>query len=140
MFFGKDEKKLNSLYELDIQNNILITHSLFHPIVCAHNSKNQIIAFDNSEIKKFFIVYDYNFTFIRSKDVDQDLNMVNMEINENNGHIYGISLDLYKLFHFDEEFNLIENVPLKNIFPMNKECSENEFSSERHSRRQMKKL
>ena len=43
-----------------------------------------------------------------------------MNINENNRHIYGISIDLGKLLHFDEKFVLIQNVQSKNIYTVMK--------------------
>jgi hypothetical protein len=81
--------------------------------VCVNNKHKEIIILNNRVFSK------YNFDFVKiSEDednileVEDDVVINEIVVNEENKHVYGISDNRMKLFHFDEKFKLIQTIDI----------------------------
>ncbi len=116
----KEKKKLllagDTIQVLDLHSNTLEPMQTFQfnegqLNVCVNNKDKEIIILNNR------VFYKYNFDFVKiseDKILELDSNVIINEIvvNEENKHVYGISNNLGKLYHFDEEFKLIETMKI----------------------------
>jgi hypothetical protein len=79
--------------------------------VCVNNKDKEIIILNN----KVFYKYDFDFGRISEDNISelvQNLDINEIAVNEENKHIYGISDYPLQLYHFDEEFKLIETIDI----------------------------
>ena len=77
-----------------------------------NNKDKEIIILNNRVFSK------YNFDFVRlPEDEDKILKVEDIIneiiVNEENKHVYGISNNLGKLYHFDKEFKLIQTMNVR---------------------------
>ena len=84
---------------------------------CVNNKDKEIIILNNRVFSKYFYVfskYFYVFSkFVKLSEnkisgVKDDVIINEIVVNEENKHVYGISNNSNKLFHFDEKFKLIQ--------------------------------
>jgi hypothetical protein len=76
------------------------------------NNKDKEIIILN---KNVFSKCNFNFVKIsedKTLSLEDDFIINEIFVNEENKHVYGISNNSHKLFHFDEEFKLIETMDI----------------------------
>jgi hypothetical protein len=120
----KEKKKLllagKTIQSLDLHSNTPIHIKTFQfnegqLNVCVNNKGKEIIILKNKVFLKNRVFAKYNFDFIKTSEVEilELLNYVYINeivVNEENKHVYGISNNQMKLFHFDKEFKLIQTM------------------------------
>ena len=109
MFIGETSDNISSIYKLAIQTNQLnkIVDIDGYSSICVNNREKQIIMLDNNK----FNVYDFEFHLlknVRRKKMKKKIFII--AINEVNNHVYGLSWSRNKLFLFDKNINLVENI------------------------------
>jgi hypothetical protein len=74
-----------------------------------NNKHEEIIVLNN----RVFSIYNFDFVRIsenKISGVKDDVVINEIVVNEENKHVYGISNNLGKLYHFDKEFKLIQTM------------------------------
>jgi hypothetical protein len=74
--------------------------------VCVNNKGKEIIILNNRVFSKYFYVFS-KFEKLQEVEISGVKDIINeIVVNEENKHVYGISNNLGKLYHFDKEFKL----------------------------------
>jgi hypothetical protein len=108
----KEKKKLllagDTIQSLDLHSNTPIHIQTFRfnegqLYACVNNKHKEIIILNNNVFSK----YDFDFVKISEDEILRVKDIINeIVVNEENKHVYGISNNSHKLFHFDKEFNV----------------------------------
>jgi hypothetical protein len=114
----KEKKKLllagDTIQSLDLHSNTPIHIQTFQfnegqLYACVNNKHEEIIVLNN----RVFSIYNFDFVRIsenKISGVKDDVVINEIVVNEENKHVYGISNNLGKLYHFDKEFKLIQTM------------------------------
>jgi hypothetical protein len=111
----KEKKKLllagDTIQSLDLHRNTPIHIQTFQfnegqLNVCVNNKGKEIIILNNRVFSKYFYVFS-KFEKLQEVEISGVKDIINeIVVNEENKHVYGISNNLGKLYHFDKEFKL----------------------------------
>jgi len=117
----KEKKKLllagDTIQSLDLHSNTPIHIQTFQfnegqLNVCVNNKDKEIIILN----KRVFFKYNFKFGKISEDkilELEDDVVINEILVNEENKHVYGISNNSHKLFHFDKEFNVKQIMDIK---------------------------
>ena len=79
---------------------------------CVNNKDKEIIILNNRVFSKYFYVFS-KFEKLQEVEISGVKDIINeIVVNEENKHVYGISNNRMKLFHFDEKFKLIKTMKI----------------------------
>jgi len=117
----KEKKKLllagDTIQSLDLHRNTPIHIQTFQfnegqLNVCVNNKGKEIIILNNRVFSKYFYVFSKfeKLQEVEISGVKDDVIINEIVVNEENKHVYGISDNRMKLFHFDKEFKLIQTM------------------------------
>jgi hypothetical protein len=119
----KEEKKLllagDTIQSLDLQSNTPIHIKTFQfnegqLYACVNNKHKEIIILNNRVFSKYFYLFSKfeKLPEVEILSLEDDVVLNEIVVNEENKHVYGISNNRMKLFHFDKEFKLIETMKI----------------------------
>jgi hypothetical protein len=117
----KEKMKLllagDTIQSLDLHSNTLEPMQTFQfnegqLNVCVNKKDKEIIILN----KRVFFKYNFKFGKISEDkilELEDDVVINEILVNEENNHVYGISNNSHKLFHFDKEFNVKQIMDIK---------------------------